>query len=116
MQKQSIADFIRAYMERNGITLRDVAARMGTSYQNVWLILNERSSVPLKGKAGRRDPNYLTVKRMLDALGLEIEITPCARIDPREVLRLAEHENVGFSVLQRIMEASGLHMTVREKK
>ena len=116
VQKQSITDFIKAYMERNHISLRSVAEKMGTSYQNVWLILNERSNVPSKGKSGRRDPNYLTVKRLLDTLGLEVEIVRIAPMNPQEILRLAEHENIGFSTLQKVLEAGGFHMQVKEKK
>ena len=116
MTKQSITEFIKDYMARNNIKLRDVAAKMGVSYQNVYMILDNRNSVPKKGKQGRRDPNYLTVKRLLDALGLEIVIEKTAAKDPREILLLAEHENIGFSTLQKVMEAGGHHMTVREKR
>ena len=116
MTKQSITEFIKDYMARNNITLRDVAAKMGTSYQNVWLILNDRTDVPKRGKAGRRDPNYLSVKRLLDALGLEIVVEKSIPKSPQEVLHIAEHENIGFSTLQKVMEAGGLHMTIREKK
>jgi len=116
VKKQSITDFIKDYMERHNISLRAVAEKMGVSYQNVWLILNERTEVPGKGKAGRRDPNYLTVKRLMDALGLELEITRCTPMNPQEVLRLAEHENIGFSTLQRVLEAGGFHLAVKEKR
>lgn len=116
MTKQSITAFIKDYMETHDITYRDVAAKMGTSYQNVWLILNDRTDVPTKGKRGRRDPNFLSVKRLLDAIGLEIVIERVSAADPREILRLAEHENIGFSTLQRIMEAGGHKMSVREKR
>ena len=116
VQKQSIADFIKDYMESHRISLREVAENMGVSYQNVWLLLNERKEVPGKGKVGRRDPNYLSVKRLLDAIGLEVVIEQTEPTDPKEVLEMAEHENIGFGTLQKVLTAGGFKMVVQEMK
>ena len=105
-------EIIKAYMAEKGITYRDMAAKTGKTPQGVWNALNGRNGGTNDRERGGQEPNYITIKKMCDALGLRISIKPQRPTPPDNILEAAEIANVSFSALQRILELGGYMLTI----
>lgn len=111
--KMRATGVILKYMEDNGITYREVAARTGRSAQNIWNTLNGKDGNRPEGTKGRRDPNYKTIVEICDALSLKITIRPTGGgHDPDTLVRAAELGPIPFSVVQKILEAGGYSIAI----
>lgn len=107
-------EVILAYMKEHGITYRDVAERIGHTAQNVWNILNGKAGNKTGNKKGSHDANYKTIINICDAIGLKIVIHPVpGDHHPDALLHAAELEDVPFSTVQRLLQASGYQIIFR---
>lgn len=113
--KNGIVQFIKDYMEENHITYERVADKMGTTRQNVWQILYGRIGNKPTGEKGRRDPDFATVVKLLDALDLKIELTKGGTENKTAMITAASSERVPFSAAESIMEAAGYHLCITQK-
>ena len=62
---------IKDYMKANHVTYADLAAALGTSRQNVWVMLNGKKNND-KYAVEEKSMRIETVQKICDALGLEL--------------------------------------------
>lgn len=110
-----VLKLVKARMDEKHISLETVAQSIGVSRQSVWSVLNRKTTVTQKGKAGMRDVSFLTVRKILDAVGLEAGAKAVGAADPVAILRVAEETGVSLSALEKILEAAGFELTIKEK-
>ncbi len=109
-------DLIKSRMDEKHISLESVAQKIGVSRQSVWAVLNRKTTVTQKGKAGMRETSFSTIRKILEAVGLEADVKASGNADPERILQAAEETGVGLSTLGKILTAAGFELTVRKKE
>lgn len=101
-------EIILKYMDECGITYRGLAAMTGTSAQNVWNILNGRRGNRKDGEKGGREPDYKSILRICEVLGMKVSFLPTGGTpDPKVLEKTVELDKVPFSTVQSILKAGG---------
>lgn len=101
----NVSEEIKQYMRENNISYRETAKRIGWSSQNLWDKLNKRA-----------EPNMENVKRIVESLGGTIEIESCHSIDATKLFTAVENEQIGYSVVEKILNSVGCSLKINLPK
>ena len=111
-----VLDLIKNRMDENHMSLESVAQRIGVSRQSVWAVLNRKATATQKGRAGARETSFSTIRKILDAVGLETGVSASGSADPDKILRVAGETGISLSTLEKLLAAAGFELTFREKE
>ena len=62
------------------------------------------------------DMSFSTIRKILEAVGLEADVQASGSADPERILQAAGETGIGLSTLEKILTAAGFELAVREKE
>lgn len=104
----SIQNDIKKIMSDNGITYRQIAEKMGCTYQNVWNKLNNRP-----------EPTFTALRHIVNAMGYDFGVLPDepdggTHVDAESIFRSAEEADMSYSSVVALLEASKVHIFIKK--
>lgn len=100
-------DFITKYIEDQGMTQAEAAAKAGWSRQNFWDKLNNRN------------PRFNTMTHILTSFGFEVhavrEDGSPADFDKQKFFKVAHEKNIYYDDLEALMIAMGYRLDILKR-